>query len=149
MDIPISVAYAGDGEHPDIVQKESLSVDKRISLQRHESLEATLRSAIDHGPASHRDLLQDLFRELVLSNFTQFDGKRGSAAADALNRTYPSRGTLPGFIRQSGKVNAAGTILHNIRMQPIDGTGYVGLPAILAALLHNGALSAPRCEGPP
>lgn len=109
--------------------------------------EATFQSAIKKSSGNKKKVLQALYRELVLANYAELQGKRGSLAKPLLNQFYPDTGVLPGFIRTSGRFNAAGMVLHNLDpgMPHRRELGYRLLPALLDALVRGGGLERPQC----
>jgi hypothetical protein len=141
--ISLPVSYILNGQA--IQERESFDVPPLPPIESRGTNETTLRTAIDSSLPDYKDVLQALYRELVLANYAEFDGKRGSSAEPELSRTYPDTGALPHFIRTSGRVNAAGMILYNLQLQHHVGSGYELLPALLAALVEGDALDAPRC----
>jgi hypothetical protein len=140
--ITIPVTYILGGQ--EIAEAESFTVDAIRPIAFRGSNEATLRQALADAPTAMQPVITDLYRELVLANFAKFDGKGGAGAEPELSAAFPDRGTLPGFVRKSGRFNATGMILHNARVHLDAGKGYDVLPAVLSALVEGG-LPQPRC----
>jgi hypothetical protein len=140
--ITIAVTYRlGD---QDIERAESFDVPDVPVIHSRGSNEATLQAATATASGELRDVLNDLYRELVLANLAKYEGKGGASADPALSAAYPDAETLPGFIRKSGRFNAAGMIFHNVQAHARSGGGYRLLAPVLAALIAGG-LSRPRC----
>jgi hypothetical protein len=140
--ITIPVTYVVGGSEVD--STESFAVPQIPAIASGRTNEATFRQAIDTAPLERRQTISDLYRELVLANFATFDGKGGASADPELSRAFPDAGTLPDFVRKSGRFNAAGMILHNAQIHAHDDNGYAVLPAILSALVEGG-WPQPRC----
>jgi hypothetical protein len=113
-------------------------------IERGDTNEETFRAAIEANSGSTKDVLAAIYRELVLGNYATFDEQSGYSAEEELNRAYPDSGVLPGFVRTSGRFNAAGMIWHNIEQHRDSSPGYRLLPSMLAALVEGGALEPPR-----
>jgi hypothetical protein len=115
------------------------------SIEKRGTNESTFRSAINDAAVPRRSVLEAVYRELVLANYARFNGKSGTSAEPALSRAYPDSAALPGFIRTSGRFNAAGMILYNLKVHGSAGEDYRLLASILAALIEGKALQPPRC----
>ena len=113
-------------------------------VQREETLRATIRAA-DGLP---RRVLIDLYRCLVDSNFTRFNGEGGhEAAVKAEAGGYPDQGTLPDFQNVTDGFNAAGEIVWNLLRHPEpEKTGYRVLGGILLAFLDEDVLEYPTMD---
>jgi hypothetical protein len=109
------------------------------------SKETLLRTTIAKATGREKDVLQDLYRWLVLSNFAKLEGKGGKTARDKLDELYPAKGTLPEFKIVSGRFNATGAIIYNIETHRTANDGYDLLSSFLLGLLKAG-FDAPRCE---
>jgi hypothetical protein len=127
------------------VEMESFEATPLPMIALRDSNEATLRGALSAVPPEARQVVSDLYRELVLANFAKCSGKGGASAEPELSRVFPDGGTLPGFVRKSGRFNASGMILHNARIYRSTGKGYAILPAVLSALIEGG-FPQPRCS---
>lgn len=101
------------------------------------------------GDTQHRNVLIDVYRELVLANYVAYDGKKGDAARLDLDRDYPARGILPpGFDRTSGRINHSGMILHNvIKHARSEIAGCLG--TIFVELRRAGIWDVPTLESEP
>lgn len=111
------------------------------------STEKILRNAIEHGKGTDKNILQDLYRWLVISNFARLNGKGGKAAMQELNTLYPPCNTLPDFEILSGKFNTCGAILQNYRSHSRNEPGYNRLMSIVLGLVAAG-VAPPKIEGP-
>jgi hypothetical protein len=133
---------------PEAIERvESFPIGERFAFRVGASREAALRAAIESETGERRDVLQDLYRELVLSNFTRFQNAGGVTAEPLLNATYPATGSLLNFERVSETFNMAGAILHNAKKGV--GPGYRHLPGILDGLLKARIIQPARCAGSP
>jgi hypothetical protein len=122
----------------------------RLEIERAASREATLRQTIKHASGLPRQVLSDVYRQLVLGNFARLEGKAGHAALATLDKRYPDQATLPDFQVKSGVYNGAGTILFNLLQQPEpEATGYRILAGILKRLVDAAVLDEPHLESHP
>ena len=59
--------------------------------------EEFFRQKINGASGFKRKVLIDLFRQIVLSNYSILNGKKGKVAKAELDKIYPQQGTLPDF----------------------------------------------------
>lgn len=109
--------------------------------------ENSLRSAIASLFGIEQQVLNDLYRNLVLANFTRFNGISGRTAEPELNREYPASGILPEFELKSGAYNAAGMVVYNLLCHPENyKVGYRVLAGLLENLVNTGILDEPQID---
>jgi len=143
MSVEIPVIYTTDRG----LREKTVSLvagGQAISVARGPGKEEILRRAIDQLDGLQRDVMSDMYRQLVWGNFLYMDGKRGKKALPDLDREYPDRGTLPGFRRRSTD-NAPGMIVYNLLLQGDEpAAGYRVLANILVAMLKAGVWDRPK-----
>jgi hypothetical protein len=138
----IQVTYLSSGNE---VRVERSFTASPFRFQREKPTEAIFRKGIAGATGKERDVLHDLYRWLVLSNFAKLNGKGGKSAKPELDQLYPDKGCLPHFAVVSGRYNTTGAILHNLDSHPSQEGGYALLPGFLLGLMKVG-LDAPRCD---
>ena len=107
--------------------------------------ENVIRRTIATLTGIEQQVMSDLYRHLVLSNFTVLDGKGGRSAASDLDKKYPDHQTLPERKQKSGRVNTSGVIvsilLEGGEAHKKDAFSILG--GILISLLRAGVLETP------
>jgi hypothetical protein len=123
-------------------------IDAKYFVTGSRTREGRLRAIIENLPndSTTQKVMIDLYRNLVLGNFTTLDGKRGKAERETLDKLYPEQGTLPDFDIQN-MPNAGGMIVQNIRKeQNAERESYRILGGILTQLLKVGFLDKPKMQ---
>jgi serine/threonine protein kinase len=137
--IPVRHEY---GDRHETVN-ETFWVAGSIKVVQAHSKEKTWQSTIRASTGKQKQVLIDLYRQLVLGNFASVEGKRGNAAAPILDHLYPDQNTLPRFVRLA-KSNTTGMIVYNLmRHNPEKEEGYRLLGGILVSLVDTGFLDMP------
>jgi len=97
------------------------------------------------GAEDAAQVMMDLYRSLVLGNYTTYNGKGGKVPRAALEQTYPEQGALPGFVQAQQQSNTSGLIVYNLLHHQDSGhLGYAILGGILVQMLQAGFLSKPK-----
>jgi hypothetical protein len=151
--IPVSVVFSGSGiKRPGettlkVQDNLTFTFTKMFSKRASpgQVKEASLRNAIDSLSGLHRQVMNDVYRHLVLANFTTFDGERGREVEPFLNERYGDCRTLLTFEKKSQSYNAAGTIVYNI-IKNQEKNEYSVLASILIGLLQAEILETPQLD---
>lgn len=107
--------------------------------------EYQLRTLIEGLEGCWKDLAVDVYRHLVLGNYTACEGKSGHTAEEVLNRTgYDDRGMLPDFKRRN-RDGAIGMLLYNI-IRHDSSPKYKKLNSFVAGLLEAGYFEKKDCS---
>jgi hypothetical protein len=133
---PIQVIYKRAGEQWNSTIILDISAPPLAKGQGNKT-EQIIRSSIESLTGTHRDVLSDLYRHLVLSNYTPLDGKRGKSAAVGLDEKYPSHGTLPKLKQKSGGFNTLGAIVSILLERETHGERYRDAFSIVGGILFS------------
>ena len=118
-------------------------------ITRATNREGKLRDIIKNlaGTGLPEQVMIDLYRSLVLWNFTTYNGQGGKGAKEPLDSVYPEQGALPGFEFLGGFTNAAGVMVHNIvKHEHAAHTSYQVLGGILVQMLKARVLNTPQLQ---
>ena len=141
--IEVQIVYATDQG----LRGKTISIaatDQVISVARGATKEEIVRRTIDQLDGLPRDVMNDMYRQLVWGNYMNMDGKSGKNALSDLDREYPDQGKLPSFKRRPTD-NAPGMIVYNLLLQRNEpSVGYLVLADILRALLEAGIWEQPK-----
>src|SRR5262245_35630496 len=98
------------------------------------------------GADAAQKVMIDLYRHLVLGNYTTFNGKGGKVTRAALDQVYPEQGALPGFeLRNLG--NTAVLMVYNLVKPKESGhMDYAILGGILVQMLNARLLNKPKLQ---
>ncbi len=150
MQIPIrqaSIPVIYKTPSGDLSRTVTLNVSDIVPLATGTNRENIIRNSVEALSGIQRQVMSDLYRLFVLGNFTRYNGESGKATEPALNRQYPNHETLPEFELKSGKFNALGMIVYNLRKHPESyKTGYRILGGILLSLFGEKVFDSPQLE---
>ena len=117
-----------------IDEAQKISFAQKKSKQTNESY---CRQIIEDMP-QNKEVMIELYRNLVFGNFASFNGIKGKQAKPELDKVYPSQGLLKDFDTKSQKFNGLGMVLFNIKKQQNNSPDYLELGNILIALIEAG-----------
>jgi hypothetical protein len=139
------------GEQWDAI--ETIEISEPVPLAKGNETEEVLRASMGALTGIHQQVMSDLYRHLVITNFTGLTvsginkSKRGGSASADLDRIYPDHHTLPKLKGKSHGFNTSGAII-SILLEPqetyADAFGIVG--GILYSLLEKRILDKPKLD---
>ena len=135
------VTYYGPAKRVVAERQETFMAGEKVRLtvireKGRISRERTYRASISNLQGPAKEVMNDLYRHLVISNYTFCDGESGYYANRLLDVLYPSQGALRDFEYVTYSFNTSGEIYHNLRIHRTT-QDYLLLGSILDALLRE------------
>jgi len=110
-------------------------------------IEIRFQRIISTLKGKYQPVMNDVYRHLVIGNYTSIKDHQGYDAIPILDEEYPDNETLPDFELKTIAFNTSGMILYNLLRHPEpDQESYRILSAILVAMVENKALETPKMD---